>query len=177
MIIHVASKNPAKIDAVKEVIRDYDFLKDAEVKCLDVSSGVSEQPKTLEETIDGAVIRARGAFTGSNYSFGIENGLMAVPHTKTGFMNFCTCAIYDGKGFSLGLSNAFEYPKEITRLIIEDGLNASDAAKKIGLTAHKYIGHTDGIIGILTKGRLTRKEYTMQAVRTAIIHLENPELY
>jgi non-canonical (house-cleaning) NTP pyrophosphatase len=102
---------------------------------------------------------------------------MKVPETKSGFMDVCVCAIFDGKNFHLGLSSAFEYPKEITRLINEDGLNATEAANKIGLTTNPKLGSAEGIIGIITKGRITRKEYTKQAIRTALMHLENPELY
>jgi non-canonical (house-cleaning) NTP pyrophosphatase len=40
------------------------------------------------------------------------------------------------------------------------------------MTTNENIGSEEGAIGILTKGRMTRKEYTKQALRTALIHLE-----
>lgn len=33
------------------------------------------------------------------------------------------------------------------------------------------------MVGTLTKGRITRIDYTFQAVQMALIHLENPEYY
>ncbi len=177
MKIIIGTKNSTKITAVKEIISDYDFLKNAEVGGTETESGIADQPKSLEETIRGAQNRAKNVFENCNYSLGIESGLMKVPETKSGYMDVCVCAIYDGKNFHLGLSSAFEYPKEITKLIVEGNLNATQAANEIGITKNPKLGSAEGIIGIITKGRITRKEYTKQAIRTALIHIENPELY
>ena len=43
---------------------------------------------------------------------------------------------------------------------------------KLGITKNPQIGSEEGAIGIVTKGRLDRKEYTKQALRMALIHLE-----
>ncbi len=177
MRISIASKNPVKVAAVREVIGDYDFLKGAEVASVEVESGVSEQPKSLEETVQGAMNRARNAFRGFSYSIGLESGLMKVPQTKTGSMDFCACAIYDGREYHLGLSCAFEFPPVVTRMIHELGIDANEAFYRSGLTKDRKIGSSQGGIGLLTKGRLTRKEYTKQAVRMALVYLENPGLY
>ena len=177
MRINVGSKNQVKVDAVKEIIKDYDFLSEAEVFSIEVSSEVFKQPKSIHETIDGAKNRARNTFQNCKYSFGIESGLMKVPNTKTGYMNVCACAIYDGKNYHIGLSSAFEYPTKVIKLVFSDNLEISEAVYKVGLTNDKRIGSSGGIIGYLTKGRLKRKEYTKQAIITALIHLENPELF
>ncbi len=102
---------------------------------------------------------------------------MKVPGTKTWYMNICSCSIFDGKSHSLGLSSAFEYPKEIVSLVIEDGLEIDEAMLKTKLTENKRIGYSGGTIGLLTKGRLPRKDYVKQAVMMALIHLENKELF
>jgi len=177
MIINVGTKNPAKIEAVWEIIKDYDFLKDAAVKGVAVASGISEQPLVLEETLQGAMNRAKNAWHDCDLSFGLESGMFPVAHTKTGFMDVGVCAIYDGRQYHLGFSSCFEYPKEVTKLVLQAGLNISDASRQTGLTEHEYIGHAEGTIGILTKGRVTRKDYTKQSIAMALIHLENPDLY
>jgi len=178
MKIHVASKNNVKIEAVSETIIQYPMLfVGSRVTGVKVRSNVPEQPKTLEETVQGAVNRAKAAFPGSDFSFGIESGLMHVPCTKTGKMDFCACAIYDGKEIHLGLSCAFEYPKKVTQMIHLPGMNASKAFYELGLTRKKRIGSEEGAIGILTNGRLTRKDYTKQSIMMALIHLENSSLY
>jgi len=177
MIINVASQNQVKVDAVRELVKDYDFISQAEVHGLEVSSGVSKQPKSLEETISGAINRARAVFNRCSYSFGIESGLMQVPQTKTGNMDICACAIYDGKNHNLGLSCAFEFPPVVTRMIYREGIDANEAFFRCGLTENRKVGSSEGAIGILTKGRMTRKDYTKQAIQMALIHLENSDLY
>lgn len=177
MKIIVGSKNPAKIAAVQEIIQDYDLLKGAEVIGLEVESGISEQPLTLEETIRGAMNRAKAAWHDCDYSFGLESGMFPVPYTKSGYMDTGVCAIYDGQQYHLGLSSPYEYPKRVTQLVLEQGMNISQATRAIGLTEHEYVGHAEGTVGIITKGRVTRKDYTKQAIATALIHLENPDLY
>jgi len=172
MNIKVGSTNGIKIQAVEEILADYPNFKDALVAGLDTPSGVSDQPKSLEETIRGAMNRAKNSFQDCNYSFGLESGLMAVPYTKTGFMDICACAIFNGQDYHLGLSSAWEAPQVVINYIL-DGEDMNQAALKAGLTDSLKIGSAEGLIGLLTKGKLTRKEYTKQAVRTAMIHLEN----
>jgi len=177
MIINVASKNNVKIDAVKETIRDYDIFSGAEVISVSASSGISDQPKTIEEILRGAKNRAKSAFKNCNYSFGIESGFTSIPYTKTGFMELSACVIFDGKNYHIGLSPAFECPVKIMKIIREKELDLNQACAKVGLTKNPQLGSSEGIIGLLTKGRVTRKDYIKQAIRMALIHLENRELY
>lgn len=171
--IKVGSQNKVKVGAVVEIIRDYPHLKDAEIEGVEADSEVSAQPKSLEETVRGAMNRAKNAFTNCDYGIGIESGLMEVPGAKSGYMDVCVCAIYDGREFHLGLSSAWEFPdKRVMDLILREGLDMSQAINKAGLTKNPRIGTEEGAIGILTKGRVDRKEYTKQALRTALIHLE-----
>jgi len=172
IIIHVGSKNTIKINAVKEILHDYLYLKDADIITAESLSEVSDQPKSLEETVKGAMNRAKNVFQNCDYSFGIESGLMAVPGTKTGHMDVCVCAIFDGKEYHLGLSSAWEAPKEVANYMLNEGLDMNDAAYKAGFTKNRRIGSAEGLIGIMTKGRLTRKEYTKEAIRTALIHVD-----
>ncbi|MDE2001475.1 MAG: DUF84 family protein [Patescibacteria group bacterium] len=172
MNIRVGSVNPNKVEAVRELLQDYPHLKEAEVSGVAASSGVSEQPKSLDETVRGATHRAQGAFKDCTYSFGIESGLMAVPGSKSGFMDVCVCAIFDGKELHIGLSSAWEAPKHVMQYMLSDGLDMNQAAFKAGLTENPKVGSSEGLVSIMTKGRLSRKEYTKEAIRTALIHLE-----
>lgn len=176
MRINVGSKNEVKINAVKELLADYPMFAAVEVLGAEAPSEVSDQPKSLDETIRGAKNRARNAYQNCDYGVGIEGGFMEVPHTKTGYLEFQACAIYDGKNFSIGLSSAYECPPQVMRLI-HDGLDLNDAAYQTGLTSNTKIGVSGGFISVLTKNRLVRIEFTKEAVRMALIHLENPELY
>lgn len=177
MIINVGSKNPEKIEAVKEILKEYSDFKDCEVLGIKTDSGVSNQPKNMDETIQGAINRAKGCFMNCDYSIGLESGLMKVPETKTGYMDVTCCAIFDGKKIHLGLSSAFEYPIKVTKMVFEEGLDINQAFFKTGLTDNPNLGSAEGAIGFLTKGRVLRRDYTKQAIYMALIHLENPELY
>ena len=173
MNINIASKNPVKVEALKEILLDYGHLSSAKVESLEVSSGVGDQPKTLDETIKGARNRAKSSYKDCEFSFGIESGLMEVPYTKSGFMDVCACVIFDGTNYHLGLSSAWEPPLEISKLIMEEGLDMNEAVYKAGLSSDKKIGSSQGLVGMVTKGRLNRKAYTKEAIRTALIHIDN----
>lgn len=173
MRIAVGTKNGAKLEAVREIIKDYSHLADAQVEGVGTQSGVADQPKSLKETIEGAINRARASKGHAEYGIGIESGLMEVPYTKGGYMDVCACAIYDGTEFHLGLSSAWEFPDaNITKLMIMEGMDMSKAINHVGMTNNANIGAAEGAIGILTKGRVDRKEYSKQALRMALIHID-----
>lgn len=178
MKIIVGSTNTQKIKAVADLVPEYGFLAGSVVEGVSAASGVSDQPKSLEETVQGAVNRAKGAFAcGADLAFGIESGLIAVPYTKSGVMDVCVCAIYDGTHAHIGLSSAFEPPQKIVRLMHEEGMDMSQACLAAGLTDNPQLGAAEGLIGLLTRGRMDRYAYTKQAVVTALIHLENAHLF
>lgn len=177
MKVNVGTKNQNKLQAVRETLLDFPEFFEAEVLLLDVDSGVSKQPKTMEQTIEGAMNRAKNAFNNCDISVGLESGLMKVPNTKSGYMDITMCAIYDGKRFHLGGSSVFEYPKSIVDLIFSKDYEVDEAAKESGFTESSCVGKAEGMVGLLTKGKLNRKDYSKQAVLTALIHLLNPEHY
>ncbi|QFR39190.1 DUF84 family protein [Candidatus Gracilibacteria bacterium 28_42_T64] len=173
MKVFVGSKNQNKVTAVEESIRDYELFREAKIFEKVVPSHVSEQPKSLEETIEGAKNRAYNSYESDGISFGIEDGLMLVANTKSGFMNVCACVIYDGNQYHIGLSSAYESPKTIIDLILVEKLDMNQAYLKAGFTDNPSLGQAGGAIGILSKNRLLRKDFTKQAILTALIHLEN----
>lgn len=177
MKIHVGTKNPRKVEAVAEALREYPEFADAEVLGMDVSSEVSDQPIGLDETTKGAMNRSKNAFVDCDYAIGLESGIFEAPYTKSGYMDVCMCSIYDGKTFHLGGSSLFEYPKKMIDLVFEKHYEIDQAAKEAGFTESDSIGKAQGMIGLLTKGVVDRKEYSKQAVITALIHLLNPEHY
>lgn len=179
-MIVVGSTNQIKIDAVKEVICDFPSLAQLDIRSLSVPSGISEQPLSLPEIIQGAKNRALGAFQScKNYlfSFGIESGLFEAPGTQTGYLEACICCIFDGKNCFTGLSCGFEVPPRILHSVIANKWDLSQACHYSGITKNPKLGSAEGLIGILTKGRIDRKNYTKQAVITALLQIENKELY
>ncbi len=62
-------------------------------------------------------------------------------------------------------------------LVFSKDYEIDEAAKEVGFSNDENIGEREGMIGVLTKGRLDRTGYSKQAVITALIHLLNPEHY
>ena len=158
MKIGIGSKNKTKINAVGDLLKDYPMFNGAEVFSVDVKIEEFGHPKSINETVTGAVDRAKQAYMGNDYGFGLESGLMAVPQTKSGYMEVLVCAIYDGKQIHMGLSQGCEWPKKVIDAIFNKGMDGSQAMKAIGLSNHEKLGEHEGLVGIMTKGRTNRTE-------------------
>lgn len=176
MKITIGTRNEIKLNALKEIKQEYQFIKNAHVISIDVNTGISHQPKSLEETIQGAINRAKDSFDDCNLSFGLEDGLMQIPNFNKDYFNICACAIYDGKDIYIGLSSAYKYPREAVKLVFEKDIDINGAFYKLGLTNNPKVGNAEGSVGILTKGRLTRKDYVKQAIMMALASLESKDL-
>jgi inosine/xanthosine triphosphatase len=176
LILAVGSTTPPKVEAVKEIAKDYPVLGSAQVVPIAVKSGVADQPLSLEETILGAKNRAQQAFQkceGCHLSFGIESGLMQAPGTQTGYLNVSVCSIYDGKNHHIGLSTGFEVPSPILKLVLEQNIDLNKACYQAGITDKAEVGAEEGLIGILTNGRVTRQQYSRECIARALIQLEH----
>lgn len=177
--IALGSTNQIKVQALHEVLEDCPVLGESEIFVVDVFSDISEQPLSLNETIRGAKNRARHAFEICErcaYSFGIECGLMEVTESRTGFMGLSVCCIYDGHEFYLGQSCGVELPQHIIDLVIHRGLSLEKACHESGLMSDSR-SSADGVIGVLTKGRINRKDTVKSAILAALTQIENMELY
>ncbi|MDO8509221.1 MAG: inosine/xanthosine triphosphatase [Nanoarchaeota archaeon] len=173
MKINIASKNPVKIKAVREVIPYYEILRNSDVVGVEVESGVSRQPMSCEETIIGARNRSRNAFFDCGISFGIEGGLMK---TSTGLFNICFCSIYDGKNYFIGMGGGFKIPQKAEKFINE-GKTLEEAFYLANLTSDRKIGSDEGAISILSNGRINRQNYIENTIKNALMEFENSHLY
>ena len=178
-IITVGSKNKLKIAAVKSAVKHYPSLfSNAVIQGVEVNPPEFGHPKNIEETVSGAIQRAKTAYQNCTYSVGLEGGLLKVPHTHSGYLETGACAIYDGKNIYIGLAPAFEWPLSVTQLIMAGEADASLAFKKLGLTTHNKLGNVEGgIIGLLTNQRMTRESFTEYSITMALIQMEKRELY
>lgn len=177
MIVHVGSTNKTKINAVSTAFAAHERFKNADVVGVAVDIPEFGHPKDIDETVSGAMERAKQAFHNCDYGIGIEGGLMAVPHTKTGFMEVAACAIFDGTTYHVGLSPALEWPKVALEGILEKGFDGSQAFREAGLTDHPKLGLEGGIIAVLTNGSVDRTLQNSMAVQMALAHLHHPRLY
>ena len=174
MKIAVGSTNPCKLEAVRETLNLYPGFAKAEIIGQEVQSGVSDQPSSIDEMVWGAMNRAgnaRGLCQEYALGIGLESGFHYFP--LAGYMELSVCAIYDGNQYHFGFSPAFKCPEAVQKLMVQEKITLNDACYRSGLTSNLEIGKSEGIIGILTKNRKTRKDYTKDAVIMALIPVEN----
>lgn len=177
-VVAVGSTNPCKVDAVRSALRGYGG---AHVEAFAVASGVPEQPMGLDVTARGARQRAEAAFAHVSsepnaIGLGVESGLFAIRGDDR-LYDVCLVSAYDGHSHALGMSCAFEIPPALRAAVVDNNLDLSQAANEAKLVCDPDVGKRGGIIAILTKGRLTRKHYTIQAIQMALIPREHHAKY
>ncbi len=167
--ITVGSTNKVKIEAAK---RAFEKFFEPTVVGVAASSGVSDQPFG-EEAFVGAQNRAREALLahGSDYSVGIEGGLIDFYRKKFGFAAICVMA-KDGRT-SFSASGMFPIPLEVLR-IVDTGKELGDAMDKI--SGMKDTKRGPGAVGLLTRGAIDRTQLYRDAVVFALIPFINPRL-
>ena len=173
MKIIVGSKNPVKFQATGNVLEK--IYGELEVQAIDVDSGVPDQPIGLEVTVQGAINRAKNAFSPAfDLSVGIESGLLEVPHSITGYLDLQWCAIYDGEKITLGVSAGFEYPPMVIEQVL-GGKEVGDVMDQV--TGVDKLGQKTGAVSHLTQGMLDRTGNTEQCVLMAMVPRMNEGVY
>ena len=176
MKILVGSKNPVKINAVKDAFSNY--FNDFEVIELDVDSDVSAQPLN-EETFEGAKNRAKtlkklndDQNIGAEYFVGIEGGIMNYYSKWFAFGSMCILNKEGKIGF--GTSPFFELPKQTNNKILE-GQELGKIMDQI--TKEENCKQKNGAIGFFTKNIMTRKESYVHGLVVALIPFINKNIY
>nr|MDO8099558.1 inosine/xanthosine triphosphatase [Candidatus Njordarchaeota archaeon] len=177
-VLAVGTRNPVKVSAVAHIAEKLLHEK-LDVIAVEVASSVPNQPVGLEQTIRGAVNRAKQAASSvpsAEFGIGIEAGLVKVPKTLTGYLDIQFAAIVDKKGkVTIGCGSGFEYPPEVLNEVLSKGKEIGDVMES--LTRIENIGERIGAIGFLSHGQLDRQRLTEQAILMAFIPRINKELY
>lgn len=173
--VYIGSENPVKIECTrkgfKEIFNDsieYQFIGKS------VDSGISDQPMTNDETLQGAKNRARNLqklYPEGDYFVGIEGGVQIADGEMEAFawvviLNECQV----GKA----QTSTFQLPPKIVSLI-EDGIELGNADDIVFRRNNSKQGN--GAVGILTGDVIDRVEYYRHAVILALIPFVNKEHY
>lgn len=182
MVLKVAigSKNPSKMEGVRRAFEKMFNDKKVEILGYSVTTTVHPQPVGLNKTIRGAIERALKAKkkAGENKDFyvGIEAGLIKIPGTISGYMDFQVAAVIDLKDkLTLGFGPGFEFPTEAVKFAIEGKGEVEIVMEKI--SGIEKIGEKIGAIGFLTKELIDRAMLTEIAVIMALIPRINEKHY
>ncbi|NLP51374.1 DUF84 family protein [Bacillus sp. RO1] len=157
MKVVVGSRNPAKYEAVQGAIRELEM--EAETISLEVESGVRKQPMTEQETIEGALHRARGALKeidDADFAIGLEGGVVlgSTPFSEVMVCNWGALVSKDG----------MEYIAGGARIPLPDAFKEEIlAGKELGDIMDEYCQRKDirkheGALGIFTDGAVSRME-------------------
>lgn len=176
MKVLVGSRNPVKIDAVKEAFSSY--FDDVQVEGVDVGSSVSDQPLD-EETFEGAEHRAKiliklneKANIGASFFVGIESGAINIYSKWFAFGAVCIMDKNGKTGF--GTSPMFELWQDAVEKVL-DGVELGDIMGEV--TGDYEIKRKGGAVGFLTNGVVERKDLYVSGLKLAIIPFLKEDLY
>jgi inosine/xanthosine triphosphatase len=176
MRILVGSANPVKIAAVRDAFEP--CFPGAVAEGIETPSGVPAQPVGAE-TFTGAENRARTllAFNDeqgleAEFCVGLEGGI-AQYHAR--WFAFGVICIADATGrLGFGVSPLFELPPGV----VDDLLEGSELGHVMDrLAGERNTKQRGGAVGILTGGRITRRELYAQGAAMALIPFLNQEMY
>ncbi|MFX1297932.1 MAG: inosine/xanthosine triphosphatase [Promethearchaeota archaeon] len=184
MHICVGSLNPSKVNAVRIAFNKY--YTNFEIYQIKAKSSVPNQPIGMDLIIKGAKNRAKTALNylinkqkiyNNIFGVGIEAGLVKVPHSNSGYLDFQFCTIMDeNKNLTLGSGIAFEYPQTVINEIFSD--KNTEIGDIMGRLANNMnLKNEGGAISFLSKNAITRTEILTQAVICALLPRINKELY
>lgn len=152
----LGSTNIVKLKAVEEVLSPYGYVAKGE----NVDSLVGSQPKTDEETIRGAINRAK-ALTSGDLRLGLEAGVQLMNGTLF-LINYGALISETGKVYLAG-GTRIPLPDVIKDKIFEEDLELADAMDSYFKT--NDIKHHEGAVGYFTSNLVKRVDIFTHIVR------------
>lgn len=156
MKVIVGSKNPTKLKAVQSTFNNHEIIS------LDVSTGVSSQPFSDQETMEGAIHRAKECVKSSPNSIGIglEGGVMYIEDDLY-LCNWGALVTGDGEVFTASGAR-IALPKDIETQL-RAGYELGDI---MDLYAKKQsVRSNEGAIGIFTNNQVDRGDLFTHVVK------------
>jgi inosine/xanthosine triphosphatase len=179
LTVVVASTNPVKIQAVKNGFERIFASIRFTFTPVEVSSNVSSQPSTDDETMYGATQRARNArlvVPLADYWVGVEGGIEDRGQEMAAFAWIVILASDDKRRIRIGKARTgtFFLPHPVAELV--------RAGKELGeaddiVFNREGSKRENGAIGLLTGDVVDRRMLYEQAVILALLPFRNPDLY
>ena len=165
--VAVGSTNPVKLGAARSVVER--LASGAEVIGIAVPSGVPDQPWGDDETIRGAIARARAACAATNadVGIGIEGGVVATDDGAVRTCAWAAVATREGR-VGVGGSLALTLPPRVAELV-RGGMELGHAMDAV--TGTHNVKQGVGAVGILTHGLVTRQQAYETLVAYALVPL------
>lgn len=179
LTLAIGSKNQAKNLAVQTAFQKAFPKTHLTVTGHDVNSGIADQPTTDEESIQGAINRARNALEvnkQADYGVGLEGNTVTISGTM--YLHGWVAIVHknDPDTAGIGHSSGIELPQNL-----KDGI---DAGGKLGPMLQAMLGDDDneirqtiGTNGVLSGGLYTREQEFIDATTVALARFVKPDLY
>ena len=172
--IILASENPVKIQATLDGFRRMFPDEDFDTKTVTVPSGVGVQPLSDQQTLHGALNRARNAafrIQDADYWVGIEGG---VQEQDGEMVAFAWIVVLSHALVGKSRTGSFVLPGEVADLVRQ--------GEELGTADDIVFGKADskrgsGAVGILTEDVIDRKALYEHGVVLALIPFKNAALY
>ncbi|WP_435335360.1 inosine/xanthosine triphosphatase [Haloarchaeobius sp. TZWWS8] len=169
MRVGVGSQNPVKLAAAEQALES---LPGATIEAVAVESGVPEQPRGTEETVQGATNRARRAYEAGTFDLGIgiEGGVAELVQPASGrgpadLYLVMWAVVYGGSREERAAGPSIRLPDHVAARIrdgeelgpvMNDEFDRDDVAR------------SEGAIGIFTGGSVDRQVALESAVAGAL---------
>lgn len=171
----IASTNPVKVEVAKQAFtaifpdETFDFVPQT------AESGVSDQPMSEQETVQGArnrVAFVKQAYPDADYYVGQEGGVYEEDNVMK---ELAYIIISDKEGHEgVGKTATFIVPPKIAELV-HDGMELGHATDIFfGLNNSK---HQNGLIGSLTDQHITRTQLYWPAAIIALTQISHKDWY
>jgi inosine/xanthosine triphosphatase len=170
----IASKNPVKIQAVKNGFEKMFPNQEFELIGVSVPSNVADQPFSNDETFLGAKNRADNASSevkDADFYVGIEGG---IEHIESEMEAFAWVVIKSAGKYGKARTGTFFLPKQVVELI-KEGKELGEADDIVFKRNNSK--QENGAVGILTGDVIDRTKYYTEAIILALIPFKNIDLY
>jgi inosine/xanthosine triphosphatase len=155
-VVYLGSSNKVKLSATKKVLEPLGY----EVVSIQARSFVDNQPKSDEETITGAINRAR-ALPGTGLRIGLEAGVQY--HLGKLFLTNWGALIDEQENIYIAGGTRIPLPKEIESKIIDYNYELASAMEEF--TSIKDIRSKQGAIGVFTQDLVKREDIFIHIVK------------
>lgn len=170
----VASQNPVKQSCARTGFQKCFPSDEIIIESVTVSSEVPDQPMTDQETLDGAINRAKNAklkMPDADFWIGLEGGISDDGEQMEAF---AWIYILGKEKSGKARTASFQLPHQIRKLVLS-GIELGHADDQVFNRENSK--HGNGAVGILTHELIDRAAYYEPAVVLALIPFVNPSLY
>ncbi len=180
MKVIVGSNNPTKINAAKMAFEKVFPTESIEVIGVKVASGIPDQPRGYNQTIEGATNRAKRALAevpDADYGVGEEGGMqeMELGNKQTQWFETGWCVVVDKNGtVGIGSSIHMEVPEKLMKHL-RKGKELGEATDIEFKTIES--GKNAGFFGLITNGHIDRTNAYADGIISALSRFLHPDLY